>query len=65
MEFYKIPYDVHGSKAAATFNQSINAEIIEGAQDVYKVDWVTGVPDDAAFIGHKVCLIPSQGDAQP
>ncbi|KAG9046453.1 actin-like protein arp8 [Tulasnella sp. UAMH 9824] len=54
MDFYRIPYEEEGSKQATIFNEGINTEEIDGAQDVYKVDWVTGQPEDAFFIGHKV-----------
>lgn len=54
MDFYRIPYEEDGSKQATIFNEGINTEEIDGAQDVYKVDWVTGQPEDAFFIGHKV-----------
>ncbi|KAG8914446.1 actin-like protein arp8 [Tulasnella sp. 408] len=47
MDFYRIPYEEDGSKEATIFNEGINTEEIDGAQDVYKVDWVTGQPEDA------------------
>lgn len=55
MDFYRIPYEEDGSQGAAAFNEGIKTEEIDGTQDVYKVDWVTGQPDDEFFIGHKVC----------